>query len=168
MAALYAAGGGTVCANGRMLLCDRFYEVLRQFREHTSTELLIVYSRSYYGDIADASTMLSIDIPPLAARRAELTELIEWYANDALAILRAHEPSNTRFADLRLTDSDRDWVMKHSAATIPEIEKGTLRMLAMRSSDSVTEAAPRAGLSVGALQIWTARRRGNKRVTGTR
>jgi hypothetical protein len=104
-------------------------------------------------DAADGATLLAdpILIPPLATRRAELDRIVDEYAYDAIAGLGAGPADFTR--------GDRDWVVKHSAASLPEVEKGTLRVVAIRQAGSLAGAATRLGMSHVALSQWLGRRR---------
>jgi hypothetical protein len=45
--------------------------------------------------------------------------------------------------------ADRDWVRKHSASSLPDIEKATLRLVAIRESRNLSAAAARLGMAPG-------------------
>jgi hypothetical protein len=53
-------------------------------------------------------------------------------------------------------------VIEHAASTLPEIEKATRRLVALRLEDSATRAARRLGMSHVSLARWFARRRGER------
>jgi len=91
-----------------------------------------------------------IRVPPLSARAREVRRIVDEYAGDAMTTLRA--------GDACFTDDDRTWVLDHAATTLSEIEKATLRLVALRLSSSVTEAAERLGISHVALSQWLERR----------
>ena len=91
-----------------------------------------------------------IRVPPLSARAREVRRIVDEYARDAMSALGA--------GDTGLTDHDRAWILEHAAGTLSQIEKATLRLVALRLSSSVTEAAGRLGMSHVALGEWLARR----------
>jgi len=91
-----------------------------------------------------------LQIPPLKARKGDLPRIVEEYALDAIHELGADEAAFTR--------ADRDWVIAHSASTLPDIEKGTRRLVALRQEGSIHRAAMRLGMSHVALSQWLGRR----------
>jgi hypothetical protein len=89
-------------------------------------------------------------VPPLGARAGELPRIVEEYALDAIEDLSADMAE--------LSHVDRDWLIEHSASTLPEIEKGTRRLIALRQGGSIVQAAARLGMSHVALAQWFGRR----------
>jgi hypothetical protein len=89
-------------------------------------------------------------VPPLDERAAELGHIIDQYGADARARLAAAEP---------FTPRDRDWIRVHSAQSFADIEKGALRLVAIRTCGNVTRAAERLDMSHVALTDWLRRRR---------
>ncbi len=148
LAAMEAAPGGTICVRARRLPPD-FPEVWLALRDPSARVQLVVCT----DDAADARSLLAdpIVIPPLARRRAELDRIVEEYAREVIESLGAGETG--------FTHADRDWVMAHSAASLPEIEKGTRRLVAIRQTGSIAQAAARLGMSHVALSQWIGRRR---------
>lgn len=146
--AMEAAAGGTMCVRGRRLPRD-FREVWIALREPTSRVQLVVCT----DDAPDARAMFAnpIVIPSLARRRADLDRIVEEYAADAIRSLGARLPGFTR--------ADHEWVIEHSASSLPEIEKGTRRLVAIRQAGSIAQAAARLGMSHVALAQWIERRR---------
>ena len=146
--ALEAAAGGTVCMRARRLPRD-FPQVALALRDPSARVQLVLCT----ADAADARIQLaeSIVIPPLARRRAEIDRIVDEYARDAVASLAAGATGFTR--------ADRDWVLEHSASSLPEIEKGTRRLVAIRQAGSLSKAAARLGMSHVALSQWIGRRR---------
>jgi hypothetical protein len=69
-------------------------------------------------------------VPPLAQRSAELDRIIAEYASDAIEELAAPASS--------LTAADHAWVRAHAAASLAEIEKATLRLVALRTSRNLS------------------------------
>jgi hypothetical protein len=60
---------------------------------------------------------------------------------------------------LRLgTEDDRDWVMKHGARSIPEIEKATLRIVALNMTNNSHQAAKVLRMAQVSLSRWLGRR----------
>ncbi len=91
-----------------------------------------------------------IVIPPLSSRPQEITRIIDEYADEAAA---------TVSATVHLTAADRDWILRNSASSISEIEKGTRRLLAIRKHDDNTAAAARSlGMAPISLARWIGRR----------
>jgi len=146
--ALEAAAGGTMCVRTRRLPRD-FREVSLAIHDPAARVQLVVCT----DDTDDARTLLAnpIAIPPLVRRRAELGRIIDEYARDAVASLAA---GVTGF-----TTSDHDWVVEHGASSLPEIEKSTRRLVAIRQTSSLAQAAVRLGMSHVALAQWIGRRR---------
>ena len=92
-----------------------------------------------------------ITIPPLSSRPDELVQIITEYAEDAVAALGA---SRTGFLP-----ADRDWVRMHSASSLPDIAKATLRLVAIRASRNLSRAATRLGMAPVSLSRWIGRRK---------
>lgn len=146
--AMEAAAGGTMCVRTRRLPRD-FREVSLAIRDPASRVQLVVCT----ADTDDARTLLAdpIIIPPLARRRAELGRIVDEYARDAIASLGADVTGFTR--------ADHDWVVAHAASALPEIEKSTRRLVAIRQVGSIAGAAVLLGMSHVALSQWIGRRR---------
>lgn len=146
--AMEAAPGGTVCMWARRLPRD-FREVSVALRDPASRVQLVVCT----DEPADGRALCAdpVVIPPLARRRGEVDRIIDEYARDAIASLGAGVTGFTR--------GDRDWVIEHSSSSLPEIEKGTRRLVAIRQAGSLTRAATQLGMSHVALSRWIGRRR---------
>ena len=111
------------------------------------------------GDDDDAPLLVRpapICVPPLATRNDELSRIIDEYVQDAIAELDA---SGTGFAD-----TDHAWVREHAAGSLAEIEKATLRLVALRASSNTTIAAARLGMAQVSLVRWLGRRCPSARV----
>jgi DNA-binding NtrC family response regulator len=92
-----------------------------------------------------------LDIPSLRSRSSELLRIVSEYANDAITSLRA--PAGC--FEVR----DAEWVMRHFAVTIPEIEKETLRVVAINASKGhLAKAASMLGMHPVSLTSWLGRR----------
>ncbi|HEX7840528.1 MAG TPA: FHA domain-containing protein [Kofleriaceae bacterium] len=148
MQALEAAQGGTLCVRSRRLPRD-FEEVVTALRHPDARIQLMVCA----GSPEDCRPFLAvpITIPPLASRQAELDQIITEYAEDAIAELGA--PRGGFLA------ADRAWVREHAASSLPEIEKATLRLVAIRNSRNLSNAAARLRMAPVSLSRWIGRRR---------
>jgi hypothetical protein len=94
-----------------------------------------------------------IVVPPIAARGSELPRIVDEYMFDAVIELK--EPPRS----LVLTEHDRAWLIDHAATmSLVEIEKTCLRLVALRSSESLSQAAVRLGMAAVSLARWAERR----------
>lgn len=98
----------------------------------------------------DRDRAVPITIPPLASRADELDQIISEYAEDAITELGAR----TAFLS-----ADHEWVRTHSASSLPDIEKATLRPVAIRESRNLSSAAARLGMAPVSLARWIGRRK---------
>jgi hypothetical protein len=148
MEGLAAAAGGSLCVRGQRLPRD-FSAVVAALRDPGCQVRLVVCAQ----EPADCEPYLAVPIvvPPLAARADELDRIIAEYGEDAIAELGA---ARTAFGPI-----DRDWVRAYSAASLPDIEKGTLRLVAIRESRNLSNAAARLGMAPVSLSRWIGRRR---------
>jgi hypothetical protein len=147
MRALQAAAGGTMCVWLKRLPRD-FAELTAALHDPGARVQLIACGLrpSDRKDLVSAP----IEIPSLSTRADEIDRIIDEYADDATRALR----SSTLFTEL-----DRDWVRAHSATSLPEIEKGTLRVVALRQAGNVARAAALLGMAHASLGEWIGRRR---------
>jgi pSer/pThr/pTyr-binding forkhead associated (FHA) protein len=146
--ALVAAAGGTICVRSQRLPPDFQYlvEVLRN--PGVRIQLMVCASAP---EDCELYHVRPIVIPPLATRVAELDRIIREYAADAmaeLATVRRDFPT-----------SDHAWVRQHECASLPDIEKATLRIVAIRASKNLSAAAARLGMAPVSLSRWVSRRR---------
>jgi pSer/pThr/pTyr-binding forkhead associated (FHA) protein len=146
--ALAAAAGGSLCVRARRLPPD-FDELLMALREPHSRIQLMVCGEAE--DHCAKYNVMPVAIPPLAGRTSELDWIIEGYAYDAMAELGF--PRSAFPAD------DHAWMRQHACISLPEIEKATLRLVALRASRSVSGAAMRLGMAPVSLSRWIGRRR---------
>jgi hypothetical protein len=91
-----------------------------------------------------------IVVPDLRDRAGELSRIIDEYALDAIEALAA--PSDC------FTDVDRSWVAAHASWSLEQIEKATLRLVALRTSRNLSGAAARLDMAPVSLTRWLARR----------
>jgi Inner membrane component of T3SS, cytoplasmic domain len=145
--ALQAAAGGSMCVWLKRLPRD-FAELTTALRDPAVRVQLIACGQRP----SDRKELVSapIEIPSLSTRADEIDRIIDEYASDAARALRC-APS--------FTAVDRDWVRSYSATTLPEIEKGTLRLVALREAGNVARAAALLGMAHASLGEWIGRRR---------
>ncbi|HET9620731.1 MAG TPA: FHA domain-containing protein [Kofleriaceae bacterium] len=147
MQALAAARGGTLCVRAYRLPKD-FAQVVEAVRDPQSRTQLVMCAASpedYAHEMA-----APINVPPLATRDDEIDQIIMEYADDAIRDLGT---PRTGFLAV-----DRAWVRMYSAKTLPDIEKGTLRLVAIRQSRNLSNAAERLGMAPVSLSRWIGRR----------
>lgn len=147
MSALHAAPGGSICVWPKRLPRD-FAELTTALRDPSTRVQLIACGQrpSDRKDLVSAP----IEIPPLSTRADELDRIVDEYARDAREALGI---------TMVFTPADRDWVLRHSAASLPEIQKGTLRLVALREAGNVAKAATMLGMAHASLGEWIGRRR---------
>ena len=147
MQALAAARGGTLCVRTRRFPRD-FDQVIAALRDPDMRVQLVVCADS--PEECKAHLAVPITVPPLTDRTAEIDRIITEYAEEAIA--RLGLPRNG------FPGVDRAWVREHAASSLPEIEKGTLRLAALRHSPNLTHAAARLGMAPVSLSRWIDRR----------
>lgn len=111
--------------------------------------IVCVNQGGHENHILPASSLL-VDVPPLATRMTDISRIIEEYALDALDALRARDSCFNR--------TDHEWVQRYAATSLSEIEKATLRCVAVRMSPNVCSAAQRLGMAPVSLSRWLGRR----------
>jgi len=147
MEAYHAATGGSLCVRSRRLPSD-FDEVVAALRDPGSRVQLVVCDDA----LSEAGPFLAapIIVPALPDRAAELERIITEYAEDAMIQLGTMRGT--------FPDVDRAWVHEYSASSLPEIEKATLRLVAIRESRNLSNAAARLGMAPVSLSRWIGRR----------
>jgi hypothetical protein len=157
--AFAAATGGTLCVLHTRLPAN-IYDILRRAHEPESEVQLVVCTPEPLRP-AQISGPWAIQVPPLQLRELELPRIIDEYAAEAIAELRVLS------TPAPFTDRDRGWVMSHAARSLPEIEKATLRVVALAASKNLSHAAERLGMAAVSLIRWVRRRpaRGHATVT---
>lgn len=148
MPAFAAATGGSLCVRS-LRLPEDFSSVVTAIRDPNSKVRLVICAQTP----EDWKEYLAAPItaPPLASRLDELDQIITEYAEDASVELGA--PRNS------FLPADRDWVRMHSASSLPDIEKATLRLVAIRESRNLSSAAARLGIAPVSLSRWIGRRK---------
>jgi hypothetical protein len=147
MDALAVATGGTLCVRSQRLPED-FSLVRAALREPSSRVQLVVCAQSP----KDCESFLAVPItvPPLDGRLDEIDRIITEYAEDAISALG---PLRAGFLP-----ADHAWVREHATSSLPAIEKATLRLVAIRGSRNVSNAAARLGMAPVSLTRWIERR----------
>jgi hypothetical protein len=146
--AVVTAFGGTLCmrAHGRP---SDFAAMRALLRDRHDVRLVICAD-----DRVEASPFLvrpePIHLPPLTDRPGEITRIIDEYAHDAIVELSAQRTGFTK--------TDHAWVRDHATKSLAEIEKATLRLVALRATRSVGIAAVRLGMNTVSLKKWIGRR----------
>lgn len=144
MAALAAATRGSICIwnDHRPHDFDQLWTALQDpdVRSH-----LVICTR----DAADAQALgaSAIVVPPLTERKPELRRIVQEYASDAVSELGVSADTFKR--------ADLEWVLQNEATTLAEIEKATLRLVALRQAGgNVSRAATRLGMARMSLFKW--------------
>ena len=150
VAAVAAATGGSVCVRFSRLPRD-FSSMVALLRNPDASVQLIVCADARFDTHPFLALPAPILVPSLITRRDELPRIIDEYAFDALAELRA--------PDTCFTDDDHAWILEHCPLTLAEIEKATLRKVALRGSRNRTNAAERLGMAPVSLTRWLGRRK---------
>ena len=147
-AAVVAAAGGTLCVRYSRLPQD-FASVAGRIR--TAGDVQYVVCGGEEGVHHPLLVVPApIRLPSLRDRADELPRIVDEYARDAFAELGACETC--------FRDRDRAWVLAHAATSLSEIEKATLRLVALRVSANMTNAAIRLGMAPVSLSRWITRR----------
>jgi hypothetical protein len=147
-AAVVAAAGGTLCVRSSRLPQD-FASIAGAIRAAGDVQYVVCGGE----DGVDHPLLVvpaPIRLPPLRERADEVPRIIDEYAHDALAELGARETC--------FRDRDRAWVLTHAATSLSEIEKATLRLVALRASANMSNAAARLGMAPVSLSKWISRR----------
>jgi hypothetical protein len=177
VAAFRAASGGSLCMRRDRLPID-FTALLARLHEPDPRVQLIVCSERDDRGVHLAGPV-PIFVPPLRGRASELPRIVEAYVVEAIAALdpvRAQDSSFITGQDsCFFTGDDLQWVVECMATSLPEIEKATLRIVALRMSRSAGQspgssanlrvAAERLGMAPVSLTRWFERRRTRKRPT---
>jgi hypothetical protein len=145
-AAFAAAAGGSLCVRRRRLP-DHFTALVERLRASRDVQYICLDESSLQWLVRPGP----IEIPSLLERRHDIPRIVDECMLDAVSDLAWSSP---------LTEQDRAWlVASASASTFSELEKSTVRLIALRSSDTLSQAATRLGMAAVSLSRWRARRR---------
>jgi hypothetical protein len=145
--ALEDAAGGSLCVRSRRLP-DDLPELTKLLDAGARRVQLIVCMDSHERSRRVAYPM-PIEVPPIGIREIELPRIIQAYAEDALTELCATPSCFSR--------EDHDWV-SHKARSLSEIEKATLRIVALNKAGNLHRAARLLGMAGVSLSRWLGRR----------
>jgi hypothetical protein len=155
--ALRRARHGTLCIRLRSPPPD-FDEVLRAVREPECEVQLVVCATAAPAREVLAVAAAHIQIPSLKARPAEEVErIVSEYIEDAIETLGAPRDC--------LGPRDIEWILERGAVAsdlaIPDIEKAVFRLVAIKMTSTLTEAADMLGMASVSVARWLARRSGD-------
>jgi hypothetical protein len=150
VAGLAAATGGSLCVRRSRLPLD-FSSMVARVRDPNANAQLIVCADGRHDADPFITLPVPIRVPSLTTRMDELPRIVNEYVADAIAELGA---ISTGF-----TEADRQWIIDHGPWTLAEIEKTTLRLVALRVSHNVSNAAARLGMAPVSLSRWIDRRK---------
>jgi hypothetical protein len=148
--AFRAARGGSLCVRAQRLPGD-FSSMVTLVRDPGASVQLIVCADARFDTHPFLTLPVPIRVPSLRARTSELSRIVDEYAADAIAALGAGEGC--------FTEADRQWTLENAPRTLGEIEKATLRLVALRMSSNRTHAAERLGMAPVSLARWLGRRK---------
>jgi hypothetical protein len=145
-AAFAAAAGGSLCVRRRRLP-GHFNALVERLRTSRDVQYICLDESSLQWLVRPGP----IEIPSLLERRHDIPRIVDECMLDAVSELPWAAP---------LTAQDRAWLIATaSSSTFSDLEKSTVRMIALRSSDSLSQAAARLGMTAVSLSRWRARRR---------
>jgi hypothetical protein len=148
VATFAAATGGSLCVRHSRPPKD-FSSLVALVRDPSARVQLIVCADARHDADPFITLPVPIRVPSLRTRTSELPRIVDEYAADAIAELKVPETS--------FTAADRQWVIEHSPMTLGEIEKATLRLVALETSPSLPRAAERLGMAPVSLARWLKR-----------
>lgn len=147
--AIAAARGGTICMRAKRLPHD-FAAVIDRVRDPSAHVQTVVC----WGQLDPRHPLLVVPapivLPSICERKGELSWIVEEYAMDAIATLNARAEC--------FTVDDRTWVTEHASRSLDEIDKATLRIVAIRMSHNLSDAAARLDMAPVSLSRWFSRR----------
>jgi hypothetical protein len=146
--ALVAAIGGSVCLRARRLPAD-FDEMADALRGPGPTAQVFVCLSG--DDRMRVRDLLSppVEIPTLAGRAGDLDRLIGESLADATRALGVGR--------MRFSGHASDSVLR-GGTSLAELERGVLRLVAIRSAPNLSQAAWRLGVALVSLSRWVDRR----------
>ncbi|HWO26378.1 MAG TPA: hypothetical protein VNO30_46940 [Kofleriaceae bacterium] len=151
-AAAQTAHGGSLLVRRRRLPGD-FRAAVELVRDPTAAVQLIVCSDARHDAHPFVALPVPIVVPSIRERAHEVPRIIDEYAGDAVRTLR----------DAWFSDLDREWVIRHAAGSLSEIETATLRRTALRVAGSIEAAAKLLGLTGVGMRQWLHRRKHARR-----
>lgn len=143
LAAIEAAAGGTVCLLHQRLPSDLLETLQVLHRPDGQTQIVTCAA-----NLRDAALFAAapVGIPRLSSRKAELERIINEYATDAADAMAISDPW--------LGASERVWIRERVGVSLPDIQKATWRLAAIRRAGSISAGATVAGISHTAMLKW--------------
>jgi DNA-binding transcriptional regulator YiaG len=148
VAACKAAVGGSLCVRAQRLPQD---SVALAGWLRASDDVMFIVCTEHDFTIPLPVRPASINVLSLACRGMDLNRIVAEYAADAIAALGVPASS--------FTAADRSWVRRHAATSFDEIEKATMRLVAIRTLPNLSQAAARLGMTPMSLKRWAGRRK---------
>jgi len=147
IAAVAAGDGGSICIRDRRLPKD-FHKALTQLIDPgCNVQLYMCIERARKELVLTG--VVPMELPPLRLREAELPQIIEEYAKDAIAELEVSQDCFTK--------EDQSWIRRH-ARSMGDIEKAARRIVAIRSTANISQAAELLDMAQVSLTRWVGRR----------
>lgn len=143
--ALDAAAGGSVCIRTNRLPQD--FEALVAMLRENSLAMLFVCLHGH--DPVRDLLYPPIEIPSLAQRLPDLERLLDEFLVEAAAALDV--------GAVRLSERTRSFVLR-GVASLADLEKTALRLVAIASSRNMSQAAERLHIAPVSLSRWVCRR----------
>lgn len=147
MTALAKADGGTLCLlNGSRDQISRraLVAILASLLQGERQARIVVCARK----IDDVEIRApSLIVSPPSTRKQDIDRLINEYALDAAKRLWCAEP-------IPLSPTERAWIRAAAGESVSEIQETTLRLVAIRTTNSFSSAAALLGISPQALSRW--------------
>lgn len=148
MDAIKAATGGSVCISARRL--PRDFDAMAESLRGAGASVQVFICVSGTDRIRDLLGR-PIEIPPLSRRVADLDRLVIEYLTDAAQAL---DVAGARFSGCAPE------AIAEGIVSFAELEKTLLRLVAVRSTPNVSQAARRLRIAAVSLGRWLHRRRG--------
>ena len=148
VAAVQAARGGSLCVRRRRLP-DDYPSAVALVRDPAAAVQLIICAETRFDSHLFATLPVPMVVPAIQERASEVPRIVDGYAADAVAALGAYAEC--------FTDHDRASVIDN-ARRQSQIERATLRLVALRLEGDPEEAAQRLQMPGASLRQWLRRR----------
>jgi len=144
-AAFAAAAGGSLCVRRRRLP-EHFAALSERLRSSSEVQYICLDEASLRWLVRPGP----IEVPGLHERPQDIPRIIDESMLDALSAVPWAAPLN---------EDDRAWLADSASSwAFSVLEKTIARLVALRSSDCVSKAAARLGMTAVSLTRWTERR----------
>jgi hypothetical protein len=146
MEALQAALTGTLCVVSNSLPSDIDEVRAALSRPSIRVQLMVCANKVKKADEMSAEPIV---VPPLSSRCDEIDDIVREYGKDAMKELDASGV---------FQPVDHAWVVERCATSLSDIDKGTMRIVALRKHKSYNAAAEALGMTHVALTKWLHKR----------